>query len=351
MDEPLPGLRVGLTYNLKKGAPSALPDDEAEFDDLDTIQAIQDALASLGCVVELFEAEPDLPIRLAQRRPDIVFNIAEGSAGRGRESHVPAILSFLQIPYTGSDETAMCLSLDKALAKVVAASAGVLTPGFQVVAADFHLRRDATAKGLASAPSGSLSFPLIVKPNAEGSSKGLSAHSIVYDEPALRETLEDKTRVYAQDMLVEEYIPGREFTVGLLGNGDTLRVFTPMEIRFTDPSQPIYSYEVKRNFKQYVQYACPPDVGGALLAGIKNAAVSIYQAMGCRDFARVDFRLSPDGRLYFIELNPLPGLAPGYSDFPILAEFCGVGYAELIQSVLRSALARYNMPVGQSFHQ
>lgn len=334
---PLTWLRVGLTYNLKKGVTSALPDAEAEFDDPDTILAIQTALAASGCTVELIEASQDLPNRLAQSRPDIVFNVAEGMAGRGRESHVPAILNFLQIPFTGSDETAMCLAMDKALAKTLALSVGVATPGYQVVSAG-GVGGDGN-----SAVTAGMSFPLIVKPNAEGSSKGITSASIVHDEASLRRVLAEKTQAYGQDMLVEEYIDGREFTVGILGSGENLHVFPPMEIIFTQPAQPIYSYEVKRDFRRYVRYACPPDISTAQQAAIEHAAKAVYLALGCRDFARADFRLSSDGKPYFIELNPLPGLAPGYSDLPMLAEFCGVAYGDLVRSVLYCALARYGM--------
>ena len=338
-------LIVGIAYNLKKGISSGPPDGEAEFDDPDTVRALGDAIGRAGYRVELYEAEEDFPAQIAARKPDIVFNIAEGRRGRGREAHVPAILSFLGVPYVGSDETAMCLALDKALTKRLLSAWGIRTPkfaafrkGVPIPAGDFASVGDCLG-------SGALSWPVIVKPNEEGSGKGVTGVSVVPDAAALREAVEEMIRVYEQDVLVEEYIPGREFTVGLLGNGDKVRVFAPMEIIFNDREQSVYSYEVKRDFKRYVRYSCPPDIGAELRAEMENTARLVFDALGCRDFARVDFRLSPGGELYFIEINPLPGLAPGYSDYPMLAEFCGMGYDSLIAGVLRCALARYGMDI------
>ena len=336
--------KIGITFNLKKNTASdppehsaetegrgSPPDTEAEFDSIDTIQEIQNALESTGLTVELYEASGELPIRLLQNKPDIVFNIAEGIAGRGREAQVPAILNFLNIPFTGSDETALCIAMDKALAKRLAASYGVSTPDYELV------------KNGEALPETALSFPIIVKPNNEGSGKGISALSIVNDAAALRSLLEEKINAYKQDMLLEEYIRGREFTVGILGNAGNLCVFPPMEIIFTDKHNSIYSYEVKKNFRRYVQYKCPADLSAGLRREIEAAAETIYRSFECKDFARIDFRLSPEGRLYFIEINPLPGLAPGYSDFPIIAEFCGMDYQTLIQNILNCALARYGL--------
>jgi len=329
--EPPGRLKVGITFNLKKNIASDVPDAEAEFDDEDTIRSLQSALEKAGPAVELYEAAEDLPVRLLQDKPDIVFNIAEGMTGRGREAQVPALLNFLGIPFTGSDETTMCIAMDKALTKRLVASYGVLTPDYQLVKSDAPL------------PDAKLHYPIIVKPNAEGSSKGVSAPLLVKDADFLRATLAEKISAYRQDMLLEEFISGREFTVGILGNGDGLRVFPPMEIIFIDKGNSIYSYDVKRNFKRYVRYECPPDIDKALKREIEQTAETVYRALECRDFARLDFRLSTEGWLYFIEINPLPGLAPGYSDFPMIAEFCGMDYQTLIKNILDNALARYGL--------
>jgi len=339
--EPPDRLRVGITYNLKKNTPSDLPDAEAEFDDMDTIRAIQSALETAGFAVAMYEATEDLPLRLMQNRPDFVFNIAEGMTGRGREAQVPAILNFLGIPFTGSDETTMCVAMDKALTKRLIASYGIKTPRCQVV------KKTSSAAGFipdeGSLSDIGLSWPVIIKPNAEGSSKGISNLSIVEDAAALQKVLTEKICAYREDMLVEEYISGREFTVGILGNNENLRVFPPMEIIFNDKTRGIYSREVKQNFPQYVSYKCPAKIDAGLRKEIEDTAEAVYRALECRDFARVDFRLSPDERLFFIEINPLPGLAPGYGDFPMIAAFCGMDYAALIRNILDSALIRYGI--------
>ena len=335
--EPPGCLRVGITFNLKKNISSDIGDAEAEFDDMDTILAIQGALETAGHSVTLYEASKDLPARLSQNRPDIVFNIAEGMTGRGREAQVPAILGFLEIPFTGSDETTMCIAMDKSLTKKILAFYGVDSPRDKVV------RSCGPLPDQASLRDAGFSWPVIVKPNAEGSSKGITDLSVVNDAAALHRILAEKIKAYREDMLVEEYISGREFTVGILGNREKLRVFPPMEIVFNDKTRGIYSREVKKNFRQYVSYKCPAEIDAELSRKIERTAEIIYNSLECRDFARMDFRLSGEGRLYFIEINPLPGLAPGYSDFPMIAEFCGMNYTALIRNILNSALAGCGM--------
>ena len=321
-------IRVGVTYNIKKNIATFPPDAEAEFDELTTIVAIKNALEQTGCEVELFEADETLPLKLVQNKPDIVFNIAEGMRGRGREAQVPAILNFLNIPFTGSDESAMCIAMDKALTKRLLGTYGVKTPKYKIV-------------GPATPLVGfNFHYPVIVKPNEEGSSKGISNFSIVQNVGELRQILKKNISIYKQDMLVEEYIPGREFTVGILGNGEQAHVFAPMEIIFKTKEHSIYSYDVKKNFRNYINYECPPNISAELRRHMEHTAAKIFKALRCRDFARIDFRLSPEGELYFIEINPLPGLAPEYSDFPMLAEFSGVGHTALVRKILDVALAR-----------
>ncbi len=328
-----PPLCVGLTYNLKKpSVPGVAQDDQAEYDSMGTVLAIKAALEQLPCRVTLIEADESLPDKLIANKPDIVFNIAEGRNGRGREAQVPAMLSFLGIPFTGSDETTLCVCLDKALAKKLVAREGIKTPRFRVI-------------GSGSADKGRVGFPAIVKPNAEGSSKGISNMAVVRDASSLRALLRRNLALYGQEMLVEQYIPGREFTVGMLGNGRDIRVFEPMEIVYLNQNSPdrIYSFEVKQNYQKLIRYDCPADIPASLRQKIAGTALKIFTLLGCRDFGRVDFRLSPAGELYFIEINPLPGLAPGYSDYPMLAAFDGLSYETLVQGVLRSALKRLGL--------
>ena len=325
-------LRVGITYNVKKNIQRDVPDAEAEFDDMETIKAIEKALETANFDTELFEADENLPLQLLKNRPDIVFNVAEGMAGRSREAQVPAILNFLGIPFTGSDETTMCIAMDKALCKRLAASYSVKTPDYCLIRSGSSFPDEIP-----------LSFPVIVKPNSEGSSKGITIYSIAKDKDSLRRLLTEKINAYNQDMLLEEYIIGREFTVGIFGNGKDIKVFHPMEIIFNDTNHSIYSYDVKRNYKQFVQYKCPPDINPALMEEIENTAKAIYSFLECRDMARIDFLLSAEGHLYFIEANPLPGLAPEYSDFPMLAAFCGMDHTALIRNILKCALVRYGL--------
>ncbi len=325
-------LRVGLTYNLKKNTESDVIDNEAEYDSIDTVMAIKKALENEHCQVELLEATDALPAKLAGRPVDIVFNIAEGMNGRGREAQVPAILNYFRIPFTGSDETTLCLALDKALTKRVLASYHIRTP-------KYHLISHENKKII-----GNYTFPVIVKPNAEGSSKGISDVAIVSGKEELRSLVSENLSMYHQDMLVEEYIHGREFTVGAIGNGDEVHVFPPMEIIYQKQRKyNIYSYQVKQNYQQLIRYESPASLTREQEKEMVDTAGKIYKILECKDFARMDFRLSEDGRLYFIEINPLPGLAPGYSDFPMLAQFNGTDYVTLVRSILCAALKRYGL--------
>ncbi len=331
--KPDPVLQVGLTYNLKKNAASDYDDDEAEYDSIETVMAIKSALETGNHKVTLLEATEELPKKLVDHRPDIVFNIAEGIKGRGREAQVPAILNFYKIPFTGSDETTLCIALDKALTKRILATYHIRTPKYRILLKDEPLRL------------GGIDFPVIVKPNAEGSSKGITDIAIACDKEQLRSLISKNIAKYNQDILIEEYIGGREFTVGIIGNREETRIFPPMEIICLNDQTPynIYSLNVKQNFKKLVRYECPASLSAETEAEIINTSGKIYRKLGCRDFSRIDYRLSPDGRLYFIEINPLPGLAPGYSDYPMIAQYSGMDYVSLVRSVLSCALKRYGL--------
>lgn len=332
-DVPLPPAApvIGIVFNTKGNGGGNTPDAEAEYDNPETVFAIRDALSSGGYLVVLLEADATLPGRILETKPDIAFNIAEGLRGRGREAEVPALLNLLGIPFTGSDETALCLALDKALAKRLLATYGIPTPGYAVIG------------GAEDTGAGNLRYPVIVKPNAEGSSKGIPNACIAESPEALFALAEKNLALYGQPMLAEEYISGREFTVGILGNGAEARVFPPMEIIFrrdTFGGYRVYSYNVKQDYERFVSYRCPAELPSETEDEMKRLALCAYRALGCCDFARVDFRMDGDGKIYFIEINPLPGMAPGYSDYPMLAEFCGVPYNELVLSVLRAGAAR-----------
>ncbi|EPX59162.1 D-alanine-D-alanine ligase [Cystobacter fuscus DSM 2262] len=328
-------LRVGFTYNVKRVKPTADPvateDSEAEYDSPTTLQAIREAIASWGHEVVDLEATAELPSVLASTPLDIVFNIAEGFKGRNRESQVPAMLELLDIPYTGSDPATLSIALDKALAKKIVRQAGIHTPIFQLM----HTGKERLNKEFTS-------FPLIVKPVAEGSSKGVVSKSVCGNEAELREVVKEIVTKYQQPALIEEYIGGREFTVGLLGERRP-RVLPPMEIVFLDKAEknPIYSFQHKLDWNDRIRYDAPAKLEPALLEKLRTAARGSFMALGCRDVARIDFRMDDKGRLYFIECNPLPGLTPGWSDLVLIAQGAGMDYRGLIGEIMAPAIRRY----------
>ncbi len=325
-------LKVGFAFNVKRVTPELTgeQDEEAEYDTPKTLQAIREAIASYGHEVVDLEATSDLPIQLASTPVDVVFNIAEGFKGRNRESQVPALLELLDIPYTGSDPAALSVSLDKALAKRMVRTHGILTPDYLVL----HTGKERLPK--------ELGFPLLVKPVAEGTSKGVTKKSIVRDETELRDVAREIVSKYRQPALAEEYITGREFTVGLLGERRP-RVLPPMEIVFLDTADPtpIYSFEMKQDWNDKIRYEVPARLTERELDRLEKAARECFAALGCRDVARVDFRMDADGRIYFIESNPLPGLTPGWSDLVLIAQAAGIEYRALIGEILSFAIRRH----------
>ena len=326
-------LKVGFAFNVKRIHPDLAgeQDDEAEYDAPETLQAIREAIASHGHEVVDLEATSDLPLVLASTPVDVVFNIAEGFRGRSRESQVPALLELLDIPYTGSDPAALSVSLDKALAKRMVRTHGVLTPDYVVL-----------STGKERLPREMQRFPLIVKPVAEGTSKGVTAKSVVHDESELREVARELLGKYRQPALVEQYIAGREFTVGLIGERRP-RVLPAMEIVFldgTDPT-PVYSFDMKQEWSKRIRYEVPARLSPRESERLERSARECFSALGCRDVARVDFRMDAQGRIFFIESNPLPGLAPGWSDLVLIAQAAGISYRDLIGEILSFAIRRH----------
>ncbi|MFN7955890.1 MAG: ATP-grasp domain-containing protein [bacterium] len=324
-------LRVGFTFNVKRTTPiEGVDESEAEYDSPKTIGAIHDAIASLGHEVIDLEATPQLPTRLVAAAPDVVFNMAEGVLGRNRESQVPALLELLGIPYTGSDPAALAMALDKELAKRLVAAAGVATPAWFLA----HTGRERFPR--------ELGFPAIVKPVTEGSSKGVVPKSVVENEAQARAVAREMIERYQQPALVEGYLPGREFTVGLLGERNP-RALPPMEIVFLDKrkKRPVYAFEHKQDWSKEIRYDTPARVDPALLRELTKAALTAFHALGCRDVARVDLRLDAAGRVNFVELNPLPGLSPGWSDLCLIAASAGIEYRDLIGRILAPAIRRF----------
>ncbi len=325
-------LKVGFTFNVKRIKPTAEGEDrEAEYDSPTTLQAIREAIASHGHEVVDLEATAELPMVLASTPVDVVFNIAEGFRGRNRESQVPALLELLDIPYTGSDPATLSLALDKALAKRVVRAAGIDTPNFQLMTSG----RERLDKQFTR-------WPLMVKPVAEGSSKGVISKSVCHSEAELRDVVKEMVERYQQPALIEEYIGGREFTVGLLGERRP-EVLPPMEIVFTDKTDktPIYKFEDKLEVNDRIRYEVPAKVEPAQLERLRASARTAFMSLGCRDVARIDFRMDENGRIYFIECNPLPGLTPGWSDLVLIAQGDGMDYRTLIGEILSGAIRRY----------
>ena len=326
---PQSKLRVGLTFNLKRDPQiTETKDAEAEFDSPKTIDSIADAIASYGHEVVKLEATSELASIIQHSQIDLVFNIAEGFRGRNREAQIPALLELLDIPYTGSDPAALSITLDKGLAKRMVREAGFLTPKFFLMTTG----RERIPKDM--------TFPLIVKPLAEGSSKGVVGTSVAKNEMELREYGLILIHKYGQPALVEEFLPGREFTVALLGERRP-RVLPPMEIRFATKMEfPVYSFEHKQASSNEVQYVAPAELDPPLKAEMERVARGCFNALGCRDVARIDFRLNAEGRVYFMECNPLPGLTPGWSDLCLISESAGMDYRTLIGEILAPAIRR-----------
>jgi D-alanine-D-alanine ligase len=329
-------MRIGITCDLKTDHPSApdLPDDfQEEFDSPETLEAIAAVLRGLGHTVELLGDGRPMLERLLNEPPEFVFNFAEGHGiGRSREARVPAVLEMLDIPYTGSDPLALAVTLDKDCARRLVQSHGVAIPAGVVCARGDEASIRATFSELPASP-------WIVKPAWEGSSKGIRGKCVVDTPEEAATAIRQLQRDYIQPVLVEEYVTGEEITVGVIGN-DPPRVIGVMRVlpqQATDRF--VYSLEVKRDWRRQVAYECPAALPADRLAAIEKAAIAAYQALGCRDVSRIDFRLR-QGTPYFLEANPLPGLNPETSDLVILARLAGWSYERLIGGILQAALAR-----------
>ena len=325
-------------------------DEFAEWDSPATIAAVESALSHLGKVVRL-EAMEDFPERLRQARPDIVFNIAEGFHGVNREAHVPAICEFFGIPYSGSDPFTLSLCLDKARTKETLTFHGIPTPKFSVVEKieDLH------------AVTGKLALPLFVKPVHEGSSKGITDSNLCWDRTQLLKQTRFLLESYKQPVIVEEYLPGKEFTCAVLGNGDEATVMPIVGMNFeTLPkgALPIYSFDAKfvwdRPENPLDIFQCPARITRKLQASIERVTLDAFRALGCRDWARIDVRLDAAGIPNVLEVNPLPGILPDPADnscMPKAARAAGIGYDELIQNCLKYAAARQGVNLGSPLSQ
>lgn len=326
-------MRIGLTYDLRDEylAEGYSDEETAEFDRPDTIEAIEDALVSLGYETDRIGHARQLVQRLAAGdRWDLVFNICEGLHGAGREAQVPAILDLYEIAYTFSDPCVMSICLDKGTTKSVVQRAGIPTPHFAVVD-----RLDC----LKTLPA--LRYPMFAKPIAEGTGKGVTPASRVTDPQHLRDVCGQLLDRYRQPVLVEEYLPGREFTVGILGTGDDAVCLGTLEIVLLDQAEPnVYSYVNKERCEELVEYRLVKAEEDEQVARAEKHALAAWRVLSCRDGGRIDLRCDATGEPQFIESNPLAGLHPFHSDLPMLATAVGMEYVELVRRIVESASRR-----------
>ena len=322
-------MRVGLTYDLREDylRRGYSEEETAEFDAPETVDALVTALEGLEHDVVRIGGLHDLVPRLAVgERWDLVFNIAEGLLGFGREAQVPALLEGYDMPYVFSDPLVLALCLHKGMAKRVVRDAGVPTPDFAVVE-----RLDDVADVR-------LPFPVFVKPVAEGTSKGIGLDSRAEDRAGLRRTCRQLLTGFRQPILVETYLPGREFTVGILGSGKTAVALGVMEVSLrAGAEQGVYSFHNKEHYENNVDYALRD---GDEAQTVAEVALAAWRALGCRDGGRVDVRLDAAGRPHFLEANPLAGLHPVRSDLVILARQVGLDHRGLIARIVQAALLR-----------
>ncbi len=324
-------MKIGLTYDLRSWYLDRgySMEDTAEFDKQDTVDAIDGALKNMG-----FETEPIgncfqlIDALSAGKKWDLVFNIAEGLYGDGRESVVPAILDQYKIPYVFSGPVIMGISLNKHLTRLIVSAAGVpVSPGMLI-------------SEMKDVDRCNLKYPLFIKPVSEGTGKGITEKSLVTSESELRQMVEFLLTRFNQPALVEEYLPGREFTVGVIGSGDDATAIGGMEIECKDNLP--YSVEYKENYQIFCKYK---PLTSEFSDECKTVALNVWKALGAVDAGRVDVKADRNGRLCFMEVNPLAGLHPVHSDLPILSNMIGIKYQTLIEMIMRSAIERHHLAV------
>jgi D-alanine-D-alanine ligase len=329
-------MHIGITYDLRSDylAAGYSQEETAEFDQAATIDGIDGALCELGHTADRIGHARNLIERLASGdRWDLVFNICEGLLGLGREAQVPAILDVYEIPYTFSDPSVLCLSLDKALTKTVLRASGLPTP-------DWHVVRQ-----LVDVDRCDLSFPLIAKPLAEGTGKGIDAASKILDRSALRRVCERLFSHYEQAVLVEQFLPGREFTVGLIGTGEYAHAIGTLEIQLRSVAEPdVYSYVNKEESDDRCDISLVRAADDEAVATAEQISLLAWRAIGGRDAGRIDLRCNADGKPQLIEINPLAGLHPTHSDLPELWSAVGYEYVDLIGGIVESAMKRICTP-------
>jgi D-alanine-D-alanine ligase len=320
---------IGLTYDLRSDylKEGFSEEETAEFDAEVTIDAVESTLNSLGYRTERIGNIKALVKAITQnKRWDLVFNICEGMFGIGREAQVPAILDAYQIPYVFSDPLVLSLTLHKGHTKRVVRDFGIPTADFAVV------------ESIEDIESVNLQFPLFVKPVAEGTGKGIDSKSIVVSPYQLVESCERLLQKFKQPVLVETFLPGREFTVGIVGTGKNAKVVGVMEIVVTErATEQVYSYNTKENWHDIVEY---PLATGQDFSLCEQIALRAWRVLDCRDGGRIDLKMDENGIPNFIEVNPLAGINPDHSDLPMLARKNGITYQQLMEMIMESAKER-----------
>ncbi|HHO77270.1 MAG TPA: D-alanine--D-alanine ligase [Deltaproteobacteria bacterium] len=323
-------MKIGITYDLRDDyLKQGYSDEEtAEFDREDTIQAIEEALGALGFETERIGNVMDLVKSLASdHKWDLVFNIAEGLSGISREAQVPALLDAYRIPYTFSDPLVLALTLDKGLTKTIIRQAGIAT-------ADFYVVKEASDIDKISLP-----YPLFAKPVAEGTGKGISDASRIETKHELTTVCSHLLGQFRQPVLVETYLPGREFTAGIVGTDCDAKIIGVMEVLFKDnhAGDTIYSYANKANYEEVIEYRIPESEA---IQKCSDLALKSWKVLDCRDGGRIDVRMDSCGIANFIEVNPLAGLNPVHSDLPIMCRLQGIPYRDIIEHIVQSAMKR-----------
>lgn len=329
-------MRIGLAYDLKQSiCPGQdYPDDAfEEYDSPETVEAIAAVIEAQGHSVVRLGGGREFLINIPSANVDFVFNIAEGIGNyRSREAQVPSVLEMLNIPYSGADPQCLAICLDKHLTKKLVATAGVPTPTWRLITDTKQLKETCWDD---------FPFPVFVKPAYEGSSKGILQGCRAESAPQMVETIQSLLERYRQPVIVEEFIDGDEITVGVVGNSPPKVVGIMRVLPRESEAHFVYSLKVKRDWEYLIDYECPSKLGAEVLHSITDSSLKSFEVLGCRDVSRIDFRLSPEGTPYFLEINPLPGLSPKTSDLPIMASKMGWTYDVLVSSILNAAMERY----------
>jgi D-alanine-D-alanine ligase len=328
-------MRVGLAYDLKDAVglePSGPEDALEEYDSAETVELIASSLETQGHHVVRLGGGREFLRRILDEPVEFVFNIAEGRGNfRSREAQVPSVLEMLGIPYSGSDPLSLAVCLDKPLTKMLVAAAGVRTPSFRTI--DGSSMLDETSWT-------GLSFPVIIKPAHEGSSKGIRLTSLAEGPIEAEGLVRNLLDCYQQPMMVEEFVSGDEVTVGVVGNASPRVLGTMRVVPRQKHDRFVYSLEVKRDWRNLVDYQCPARLSAEVTEEINSLSLKAFRTLGCHDVARLDFRVTPEGTPYFIEINPLPGLGT-HSDLCIMATAMGWSHSQLVGGILDAALRRY----------